>query len=156
MINQDRELQFFGKNGENIHPSIVEFDDLGNILNISKSLDLKNSEPESANKITISSIKRIFGKSFEESRVINPELPIFKSEDGSISINIGNSSFTPSQIASFVFKYLKNCCENDLKKSINKAVVSVPAYFDESAKNEVKTGFEVVLGDIIEFGSLKV
>jgi len=149
MIGEDRELQFFGQNEENIHPSIVEFDDLGNLLNVSKKLDLKTPDLKSANKITISSIKRIFGKSFEESRVINPELPIFKSEDGSISINIGNSSFTPSQIASFVFKYLKNCCENDLKKSINKAVVSVPAYFDESAKNEVKlsaklAGLEVV------------
>ena len=149
MINQDRELQFFGKNGENIHPSIVEFDDLGNILNISKSLDLKNSEPEIANKITISSIKRIFGKSFEESKIINPNLPILKLEDGSMAISIGNSLFSPSQIASFIFQYLKNCCENNLKKSINKAVVSVPAYFDESAKNEVKlsaklAGLEVV------------
>lgn len=149
VINQDRELQFFGKNGENIHPSIVEFDDLGNILNISKSLDLKNSEPESENKITISSIKRIFGKSFEESKIINPNLPILKLEDGSMAISIGNSLFSPSQIASFIFQYLKNCCENNLKKLINKAVVSVPAYFDESAKNEVKlsaklAGLEVV------------
>ena len=149
MINQDRELQFFGKNGENIHPSIVEFDDLGNILNISKSLDLKNSEPELANKITISSIEIIFGKSFEESKIINPNLPILKLEDGSMAISIGNSLFSPSQIASFIFQYLKNCCENNLKKSINKAVVSVPAYFDESAKNEVKlsaklAGLEVV------------
>ena len=149
MIGEDRELQFFGQNEENIHPSIVEFDDLGNLLNVSKKLDLKSSDLKSANKITISSIKRIFGKSFEESKAINPELPIFKSEDGSISINIGKSSFTPSQIASFVFQYLKNCCENNLKKSIKKAVVSVPAYFDESAKNEVKlsaklAGLEVV------------
>ena len=149
MIGEDRELQFFGQNEENIHPSVVEFDDLGNLLNVSKKLDLKSSDLKSANKITISSIKRIFGKSFEESKLINPELPIFKLEDGSISINIGKSSFTPSQIASFIFQYLKNCCENNLKKSINKAVVSVPAYFDESAKNEVKlsaklAGLEVV------------
>ncbi len=149
MIGEDRELQFFGQNEENIHPSVVEFDDLGNLLNVSKKLDLKTPDLESANKIKISSIKRIFGKSFEESRVINPELPIFKSEDGSISINIGKSSFTPPQIASFIFQYLKNCCENNLKKSIDKAVVSVPAYFDESAKNEVKlsaklAGLEVV------------
>ena len=149
MISEDRELQFFGQNEENIHPSIVEFDDLGNLLNVSKKLDLKSSDLKSANKITISSIKRIFGKSFEESKAINPELPIFKSEDGSISINIGKSSFTPPQIASFIFQYLKNCCENNLKKSIKKAVVSVPAYFDESAKNEVKlsaklAGLEVV------------
>ena len=149
MIGEDRELQFFGQNEENIHPSVVEFDDLGNLLNVSKKLDLKTPDLESANKIKISSIKRIFGKSFEESRIINPELPIFKSEDGSISINIGKSSFAPSQIASFIFQYLKNCCENNLKKSIDKAVVSVPAYFDESAKNEVKlsaklAGLEVV------------
>ena len=149
IIGEDRELQFFGQNEENIHPSVVEFDDFGNLLNVSKKLDLKTPDLKSANKITISSIKRIFGKSFEESRVINPELPIFKSEDGSISINIGKNSFAPSQIASFIFKYLKNCCENNLKKSINKAVVSVPAYFDESAKNEVKlsaklAGLEVV------------
>ncbi|MCE2687189.1 MAG: Hsp70 family protein [Rickettsiales bacterium] len=149
MIGEDRELQFFGQNEKNIHPSVIEFDDLGNILNISKSLDLKNSEPESANKITISSIKRIFGKSFEESKIINPNLPIIKLEDGSTAISIGNSLFSPSQIASFIFQYLKNCCENSLKESINKAVISVPAYFDESAKNEVKlsaklAGLEVV------------
>ena len=40
MINEDRELQFFGENEKNIHPSIVEFDDLGSLLNVSKKLDL--------------------------------------------------------------------------------------------------------------------
>ena len=59
MIGEDRELQFFGQNEENIHPSIVEFDDLGNLLNVSKKLDLKTPDLKSANKITISSIKRI-------------------------------------------------------------------------------------------------
>ena len=56
---------------------------------------------------------------------------------------------SPIEIASFIFKYLKNCCDSFLSESISKCVITVPAYFDDRSRSAIKesaliAGFDVL------------
>ena len=56
---------------------------------------------------------------------------------------------SPIEIASFIFKYLKNCCNSFLNESISKCVITVPAYFDDRSRSAIKesaliAGFDVL------------
>ena len=56
---------------------------------------------------------------------------------------------SPIEIASFIFKYLKNCCDSFLSESISKCVITVPAYFDDRSRSAIKesaliAGFNVL------------
>ena len=60
-----------------------------------------------------------------------------------------DKSFSPIEISSMIFSYLKTCCENFLKKNITKCVITVPAYFDDISRSAIKdsaslAGFEVL------------
>ncbi len=95
------------KNGNNIIPSIVNYDSDGNVVGVGLSGG-------------ISSIKRLMGK------------------DKSLRITVGNRKIRPEEISAEILKYLKNIAEKNLNTEIRKAVITVPAYFDEAAKNATK------------------
>ena len=114
--------------GEVIIPSVVMFNDksvlVGNQIKKKLKTGLENR---------IFSIKRDF--------VENPEA---KKNYGNY-----NEQLSPIEVSSFIFKYLKNCCESFLREKISKCVVTVPAYFDERSRFAIKqsaslVGFEVL------------
>lgn len=114
--------------GKTSIPSIVSFNKnkfkIGNQIQISRK---KNSEDY------IFSIKRLFVGTPHE-RNINL---------------IDGTEISPIEIASFIFKYLKECCDNYLKKNIEKCVITVPAYFDDRSRSAIKNsaklaGFNVL------------
>jgi len=103
--------------------------------------------------ISISSIKRILGKSYDQimaSSAIDHELKkLIKQRDGGVKIKAGDKYFDLIYLASLVFSELKKVAEKHLKQSIKKAVVSVPAYFDDRQKSSIKqaanmTGLDVI------------
>ena len=80
------------------------------------------------------------GKSFAD--VKNEKLN-FKIEQNSdqkevLQILVGDRKIRPAEVSSEILKYLKNLAQNNLKTEIKKAVITVPAYFDEAAKNATK------------------
>ena len=117
---KDEKVKFFAdENGVEIHPSIVCYEDAG---------------------VVISSIKRLMGKSFAD--VQNQKLN-FKIEQNSnqkevLQILVGDKKIRPAEISAEILKNLKNLAEKSLKTEIKKAVITVPAYFDEAAKNATK------------------
>ena len=117
---KDEKVKFFAdENGVEIHPSIVNYEDSG---------------------VVISSIKRLMGKSFAD--VQNQKLD-FKIEQNSnqkevLRILVGDKKIRPAEISAEILKNLKNLAEKNLKTEIKKAVITVPAYFDEAAKNATK------------------
>ncbi len=91
------------------------------------------------NNIEISSIKRLMGKGYADAKDLNLPFDIaHTAEKESLQIVIGNEKITPAQISACILKYLKTLAEDALKKEITKAVITVPAYFDEVAKNATK------------------
>ncbi len=138
--------------GKDIHPSLVEYDCLGNFFAVSANLASPLLSKE--NHIVIPSIKRLMGKGLED--IFSQQFPFQITEDeqrevgkSGLKIIIGNKKITPEEVSSEILKYLKNLAEKNLKTEIKKAVITVPAYFDEAAKNATKlaaklAGLEVV------------
>lgn len=106
-----------------------------------------------AGDISIASIKRILGKSYDQiksSGAINPELKkLIHYKDGSVKIKVDIKYFDPIYLASLVFSKLKTIAEKHLKQDIKKAVVSVPAYFDDRQKSSIKQAANMANLDVI-------
>ena len=122
---------------KDIIPSIVSFEEDGKI-NVGKF---------DKNAINISSIKRLMGKSYEDAKNLGYDLNL--SQKNGLTIAVNNKNYRPEEVASKILRYLKNLAQNALKKEINKCVLTVPAYFDEAAKNATKhaallAGLEVI------------
>ncbi|MFT6077409.1 MAG: molecular chaperone HscA [Myxococcota bacterium] len=126
-INQKPEI-LFDANKNFIQPSIVAFDGNENLVvgNETKNLDGEK----------IYSIKRLMGKGFSDVKKDNHFK--IKNHDGKIKILFGNKELSPEEISAQILKHLKNIAEIGLGKTISKAVITVPAYFDESARNATK------------------
>jgi len=148
-IVEEEKVKFFAdENGREIHPSIVNYDENGNVINIGQiQKQVQDNFVERHFEIgfesistSISSIKRLMGKSFAD--VKNEKLN-FKIEQNSdqkevLQILVGDRKIRPAEVSSEILKYLKNLAQNNLKTEIKKAVITVPAYFDEAAKNATK------------------
>ncbi len=142
-IIEDKKVRFLSdKNHNQIIPSVVNYDSAGNFVDVGY---------QDSSKISISSIKRLMGKSFNDIRNENLSFKIENNvnEKEAIKIVIGNKRITPAEISAEILKYLKNIAELELEAEIKKAVITVPAYFDEAAKNATKlaanlSGLEVL------------
>lgn len=104
-------------------------------------------------RVKLSSIKRLFGKSRAElvagNDLLEPIKKLLDESSATPKLNIGGNLLTLPQIASEIFLSLKEQAEKYLKAEVKKAVVTVPAYFDDAAKGAVLlaarlAGFEVM------------
>ncbi|MCX7626211.1 MAG: molecular chaperone DnaK [Candidatus Sumerlaeaceae bacterium] len=81
---------------------------------------------------TITSVKRLIGRSLAELQPWQRELPYaLVEQEGRLLIKIGNVGFTPSQISAFILQKLKKTAEDYYGEPVDKAVITVPAYFDD-------------------------
>jgi molecular chaperone HscA len=157
-IVTDKKVKFFADaNGNEIHPSIVNYDGQGNVAGVAtKSVVAqelndeicdKNSSYHDLTKVLktknltpIFSIKRLMGKSFSDVKNQKFTFKIDESgaKEGILQIIIGDKKITPAEVSAIILKYLKDLAEKNLQTVIKKAVITVPAYFDEAAKNATK------------------
>lgn len=132
-ISLDKNVSFFSDNQlRDIIPSIITWNDKG-------CLDIASSGCDNTN--SISSIKRLLGKSSEEIRS-NPQLyklveNVIDLSDEVPKLKIHNQILILPEVVAEIFKYLKIQAERELGLEVKKAVVTVPAYFDEGAKGAV-------------------
>lgn len=80
---------------------------------------------------TITSVKRLMGRSLADLQPWQRELPYaLVEQEGRLLVKIGDVGFTPSQISAFILQKLKKTAEDYFGKPVDKAVITVPAYFD--------------------------
>ena len=88
---------------------------------------------------TVYSVKRFMGKSLSD---VTEELKYFpyklQEKNGVIRIEIGEKTYSPPQISAMILKELKACAEAHLGEDITKAVITVPAYFNDSQRQATK------------------
>ncbi|GAA7089981.1 molecular chaperone DnaK [Helicobacter pylori] len=125
------------KEGKNTTPSIVAFTDKGEILVGESAKRQAVTNPEK----TIYSIKRIMGLMFNEDKAKEAEkrLPYkIVDRNGACAIEISGKVYTPQEISAKILMKLKEDAESYLGESVAEAVITVPAYFNDSQRKATK------------------
>jgi molecular chaperone DnaK len=115
-------------------PSIVGITDNGLIVGEPAKAHLTRDPSR-----TIYSVKRFMGKSLDD---VKEELKYFPyrlhEKNGVIRIEVAGKSYSPPQVSAMILKDLKNRAQKYLKEDITKAVITVPAYFNDSQRQATK------------------
>jgi molecular chaperone DnaK len=124
--------------GGRLCPSVVAFNKNGERLvgQTAKRQAVVNSEN------TVYSIKRFIGRHFDEVEtergMVSFETTRGPSEDVRIKIPVNNKEYTPQEISAMVLAKLKTDAESYLGETVTKAVITVPAYFNDSQRQATK------------------
>jgi molecular chaperone DnaK len=122
--------------GSRLTPSVVAFTKTGERLvgQVAKRQAVTNPEN------TIFSIKRFMGRRFTE---VNEEMKmvpytVVAASNGDVRVKIGNEDYAPPQISAMVLQKLKQAAEEYLGASVTRAVITVPAYFNDAQRQATK------------------
>ena len=122
--------------GSRLTPSVVAFTKTGERLvgQVAKRQAVTNPEN------TIFSIKRFMGRRFTE---VNEEMKmvpytVVAASNGDVRVKIGNEDYAPPQISAMVLQKLKQAAEEYLGSPVTRAVITVPAYFNDAQRQATK------------------
>lgn len=122
--------------GTTLCPSVVSLDADGKIVVGETARQLLLTRPER----TIYSVKRLMGRGVED---VREELSIFpfridEQSRNVIRVRLGEKYFTPSEISAFILRELKSWAEKFFKDTVDRAVITVPAYFNDAQRQATK------------------
>ena len=124
--------------GEPTHASVVSFLGDGRVVVGNEAKRNIVVRPES----TVFSAKRLMGRfSFsEEVRKARERMPyaIVDGPDNSVRIKIGNEEYSPPEIGALILREMRRIVEKAVGQPVNKAVITVPAYFNDNQRNATK------------------
>ncbi|MBU0650171.1 Hsp70 family protein, partial [Patescibacteria group bacterium] len=133
--------------GMNTTPSIVAFTGSGELVGVTaKRQQIVNP------KNTVFSIKRLMGKRFSDPEVqrLKKDYPysIVEGKNGLACVEIEGKVYTPQEISAKILLKLKTDAEKFLGTPITDAVITVPAYFDDSQRNATKEAGQIAGFDV--------
>lgn len=134
--------------GNALVPSIIHFDDSGSVTIGDEAKSRLIAEPQN----TIFSVKRLMGKSYNDLREQTPFFTYKVIDDNTeslVKIQAGHKFFSPIELSSFILKELKNRAEHILKTPVNKAVITVPAYFNDAQRQATRDAGRLAGLDIL-------
>jgi len=131
------------KEGARTTPSVIALAKNGETLVGVQARRQQITNPQN----TISQVKRLIGRRFADEEVQKDKklLPyeIRESKDGGIEIKMGEKWLKPAEISAMVLRKLKTDAEEKLGETITEAIITVPAYFDDSQRKETKVAGEI-------------
>lgn len=129
-------------------PSVIHFDEMGNAVVGEEAKKKLISEPQN----TIFSAKRLMGKSYNDIKE-NASFFTYKviddNTDSLVKVQVGNKFYTPIDLSSFILKELKNRAEHILKTPVAKAVITVPAYFNDAQRQATRDAGKLAGLDVL-------
>jgi molecular chaperone DnaK len=122
--------------GNRLTPSVVAFNDKGERMVGDPARRQAVTNP----RRTISSIKRFMGRRHEEVESEEKMIPyeVVGSPKELVKVRIDDKDYTPPEISSIVLRKLKEAAESYLGHTVKKAVITVPAYFNDSQRQATK------------------
>jgi molecular chaperone HscA len=149
-INNDGEAQALKSNhGRTIVPSVIHFTKEGEIVVGEKAKDYLVSDPTN----TIYSVKRLLGKSYKDliQRNVKLGFDIIDTDDeyALVKIRVGDRFYSPIELSSLILKELKDMAEHQLKVEISQAVITVPAYFNDSQRQATRDAGKLAGLDVL-------
>lgn len=131
--------------GRNTFPSIVEpvKNLVGDVAKRQMVLNPKNS---------INSVKRLMGQKFDSAQVkkVIKHVPyiVKKGKDGMATVEVDGKNYTPQEISAKILQKAKADAESYLGQEVKEAVITVPAYFDDSQRQATKQAGEIAGLDV--------
>ena len=127
--------------GSRITPSVVGFAKNGERLvgQVAKRQAVTNPEN------TVFSIKRFMGRKFDE---VNEEMKmvpykVVRASNADVRVDIQGKQFSPPEISAMILQKLKQAAEDYLGEKVDRAVITVPAYFNDSQRQATKDAGEI-------------
>ena len=134
--------------GSSIVPSVVHFDNYGNVEVGERAKPFLESDP----KNTIFSAKRLMGKSYKDIQT-HQDFFAYKviddNTDSLVKVQVGNKFYSPIELSSFILEELKKRAEHILKTPVTKAVITVPAYFNDSQRQATRDAGKLAGLDVL-------
>jgi molecular chaperone HscA len=129
-------------------PSVIYFDKQGNILVGNEAKEFLINEPER----TIFSAKRLLGKNYDDIKA-NAAFFSYKiideDKDKPVKIKVDDSFYSPIDLSALILKELKRRAEHILKTPVNKAVITVPAYFNDAQRQATRDAGKLAGLDVL-------
>ena len=122
--------------GHRVTPSVVAFTESGERLVGQAARRQAVTNPEN----TIYSIKRFMGRRHAEVEAEEKLVPykIVGGSDELVKVDVRGKSFTPPEISAIILQHLKKAAEDHLGATVTDAVITVPAYFNDSQRQATK------------------
>jgi len=134
--------------GLTLVPSVVHFNEAGNVTVGTPAKEYLITEPHR----TIYSAKRLMGKSYND---INDHAGFFAYKviddgtDSLVKIQAGDKFYSPIELSSYILKELKQRAEHILKTPVSKAVITVPAYFNDAQRQATRDAGKLAGLDVL-------
>jgi molecular chaperone DnaK len=133
--------------GSRTTPSVVAFTKDGERLvgQVAKRQAITNPQN------TIFSIKRFMGRKYEEVESEREQMPygIERGSDGQVVVKIADKPYTPPEISAMILQKMRQTAEDYLGQKVDKAVVTVPAYFNDSQRQATKDAGKIAGLDVL-------
>lgn len=134
--------------GLTLVPSIVHFDEHGGIVVGNPAREKLVTEPHR----TIYSAKRLMGKSYKD---VSDHANFFAykviddNTESLVKVQVGDTFYSPIELSSYVLKELKQRAEHILKTPVTKAVITVPAYFNDAQRQATRDAGKLAGLDVL-------
>lgn len=135
-------------NSSSLVPSVVHFDGFGNPEVGETAKQYLETDPAN----TIFSAKRLMGKSYRDVKE-HADLFTYKVIDDDteslVKVQVGDKFYSPIELSSFILKELKGRAEHILKTPVTKAVITVPAYFNDAQRQATRDAGKLAGLDVL-------
>jgi len=137
-----------GSASRSLVPSVIYFDEAGQVVVGDEAMKHLVTDPAR----TIFSAKRLMGKSYKDIRehagyyaykIIDDDA------DRLVKVQVGERFYSPVELSSFILKELKQRAEHILKTPVNKAVITVPAYFNDAQRQATRDAGKLAGLDVL-------
>jgi molecular chaperone DnaK len=127
--------------GNRLTPSVVAFTDKGDVLVGEPARRQAVTNP----KRTVYSIKRFMGRRHSEVETEEKMVPyeVIGGREDYVKVRAGDKEFTPPEISALILRKLKEAAEAYLGHKVNKAVITVPAYFNDAQRQATKDAGQI-------------
>lgn len=148
-INPDKNAQVINDAGKGVLvPSIVHFGQTGEVTVGNEAKNYLVTDPQN----TIFSVKRLLGRSYHDIENYKDFFSYKVIDDNSeslVKINVGDKFYTPIELSGLILKELKERAEHALKTPVNRAVITVPAYFNDSQRQATRDAGKLAGLDVL-------
>lgn len=148
-IDEDKHPIVINDTGKGVLvPSIVHFHNSGDIIVGNEAKPYLISDPSN----TIFSVKRLLGQSYKDIEGFKEFFSYKVIDDDSesiVKIKVGDKFYTPIELSALILKELKARAEHALKTPVNRAVITVPAYFNDAQRQATRDAGKIAGLDVL-------